>query len=237
MGGCAMIPELSIIIPAWNEEERISDTLQVLQQIGCSGLSIGKHEIIVVDDGSTDDTYTQAWPWADALVKHPQRRGKGSALASGIRVAKGETLMFLDADLRESAAHAAELLGPIYRSEADMVIGRLPRPANPAGFGVVKGLARRGIYKLSGYATTAPLSGQRAVRSEVLQRIRRLSKGYGIEVGLTIDTVRLGYRIKEVDVPFLHRETGGDWHGLLHRGKQLFSVGTTLIGKWRERDS
>jgi glycosyltransferase involved in cell wall biosynthesis len=229
-----MIPFVSMIIPAWNEEARISGTLQALQHglLGFQGLS--KLEIIVVDDGSKDKTYQEAYPWADALVRHSSRLGKGAAMSSGIRKAKGELLLFLDADLQESAVFAPLLLKPILAGEADMVIAKLPPPRIPGGFGLAKGMAAKGIYKLSGYKTTAPLSGQRALRTSMLEKMGKLANGFGIEIGLTIDAARQGFRIAEMDMPFRHREMGRDWQGFYHRGRQFVSVGTTLVTKWKE---
>ncbi|MNI04745.1 Glucosyl-3-phosphoglycerate synthase [compost metagenome] len=229
-----MSPFVSIIIPAWNEEQRIVRTLQALQGLHKEAVPWRRMEIIVVDDGSEDRTYERAWPWVDALIKHPRRQGKGIALTSGIRRAQGDYLLFLDADLEQSAAYATLLVKPVIEESADMVIANLPAPSRPAGRGLVKGLARRGIYTCCGYQASAPLSGQRALKAEIVDRIQRLSAGFGIEVGLTIDVARLGYRIEEVDVPFQHRESGRDLAGIYHRSKQFLSVGMTLISKWRE---
>lgn len=225
-----MQPLISIIIPAWNEGDRIKETLQAVR----AGLPDMHHiELIVVDDGSIDDTYRQAEPWATSVIRHLHNRGKGAALESGWRAAKGAILLFLDADLGESAYYARKLLSPLEANTADMCIAKLPNAVRKGGFGLVKGLASKGIYKLSGYLPSAPLSGQRAVRRDVLERIGGLSKGYGIEVGLTIDVARSGFRIVEVEVPFRHRETGRDWSGFYHRGKQFLQVGMTLLKKWR----
>jgi glycosyltransferase involved in cell wall biosynthesis len=189
-------------------------------------------ELIVVDDGSADQTFAQASGLADIVVRHPRNLGKGAALFSGYKTARSDVIVFLDADLGVSAAHARELYMPVLRDEADMTVACLEQPARKGGFGLVKGLAGYGIYRLSGYQTAAPLSGQRAVKREVLQKIGSFPRGFGIEVGLTIDTVRNGYRVLEVHVPFRHRETGRDLPGFCHRGKQLVAVGKTLFSKW-----
>jgi glycosyltransferase involved in cell wall biosynthesis len=231
-----MKPHISIVIPAWNEEITIPRTLRYLQE---SAELVWedelRYEIIVVDDGSCDRTYEAAWPWVDQLVKHDRRRGKGAALQSGIAKARGDVLLFLDADVQASAGHALVLTEPLLRFEADMAIAKLPPSDAKAGFGFVKGLACRGIYRLSGYETAAPLSGQRAVRADRLRELGGLSRGFGVEVAMTIDAARRGLRIVELDVPITHRETGRDWHGFVHRGKQFVAVGAALLTRWKER--
>ncbi len=185
-----------------------------------------------MDDGSKDETILAATPYADRVICHSCNMGKGAALHNGWRMANGSYIIFLDADLGESAGNVGLLLEPILQNEYDMTIAELPMAQIRGGFGLVKGLAIKGIYRLCGYRTRTPLSGQRAIRREVLERIGGLSRGFGIEVGLTIDVARAGFRIGELPIPFRHRESGRDWHGFYHRGKQFVSVGRTLIHKW-----
>lgn len=231
-----MKPYISIIIPAWNEEGSIEHTLRHLQdQADLLYNPAMRVEIIVVDDGSCDKTYEVAWPWADKLIKHKRRYGKGAAMQSGVAEARGDLLLFLDADLRATAGRALVLIEPLLRHEADMAIAKLPPSRTKAGFGLVKGLARRGIRQLSGYETEAPLSGQRAVRADRLRELGELRRGFGVEVALTIDAARRGLRIVELDVPISHRETGRDWHGFVHRGKQFAAVSLALLSRWKER--
>lgn len=226
-----MRPSITIVIPAWNEKDRIRDTL----------LSLGKapwkrysKEVVVVDDGSKDGTSEVVGGLADRVIRHPSNLGKGKAMETGWRATSGEVILFLDADLGSTAGHAWKLLDPILRDQADMTIAILPPAMRKGGFGFVKGLASLGIHRLCGFRAAAPLSGQRAIRREVLERIGGLAGDFGIEVGLTIDTARSGYRIREVEVPLRHRETGRDLSGFVHRGKQLVQVGKTLLHKWRE---
>lgn len=227
-----MRPLVSIVIPAWNEATTLGPTLQALRNMAERDAA-AQYEMIVVDDGSTDDTFRQAASLADHVIKHEYNRGKGISLTSGWKQAQGDIVLFLDADLGVSAAHSSMLLQPLFSDNADMSIASFPAPVRKGGFGMVKRLAEQGIYRLSGYRATAPLSGQRAIRRQVLETIGNLSHGFGVEVGLTIDAARAGYRILEVPVPFHHRETGRDWIGFCHRGKQFISVGRTLLDKWR----
>ncbi len=225
--------QVSVIIPAWNEAKRIAATLESLHQ--ANRFRRWYHQLLVVDDGSTDETPQAAGRWADVVIRHTANRGKGAALESGWRHSAGSIVVFLDADLGESAAVAHMLLEPVVQQRADMCIAKLPAASRKGGFGLVKGLATTGISKLGGFRPEAPLSGQRAVRREVLESVGSLAGGFGIEVGLTIDALRQGYRVCEAEVPFRHRETGRDWGGFVHRGKQFYAVGMTLMQKWRDR--
>ncbi len=229
---------VSVIIPAWNEEARLGATLDALRQMAEGGgpqAPRRRVQLIVVDDGSTDRTFALAQQAADLALRHNRRSGKGAALRTGWQAASGGLLLFADADLGESAVHLERLLEPLAAGRADMAIARFPKPDQPAGFGLVKGLAATGIYRLCGYAASAPLSGQRAVRRELLEQIGPLASGFGIEVGLTIDAARRGYRIEEVELPLRHRATGRDWRGFVHRGRQFVAVLRTLVHKWGVR--
>jgi glycosyltransferase involved in cell wall biosynthesis len=222
------LKKVSVIIPAYNEAAHILHTLRAIRRhVPCD-------ELIVVDDGSKDGTAELSAVWADRLIRLETNRGKGYALQAGWQQASGDIILLLDGDLRESAANANQLVTPVLLEECDMAIAVLPRPVHKAGLGLAKGLARRGIQWMTGYMPTAPLSGQRAIKREVLSAVRRLDHGFGIEVGLTIDALRAGYRIKEVPVSFTHRETGNDLRGYLHRGREFYAIGRALGQKWKE---
>src|SRR5690606_35397185 len=122
-------PWTSVIIPAWNEADRMGITLQHLRELRTKEMV---HEIIVVDDGSSDDSWRTAEHYADRVIRHARRRGKGAALQTGWRDAVGDIILFLDADLGDSAAHAYNLIDPIRSGVADMTIAKLP-PASKKG--------------------------------------------------------------------------------------------------------
>jgi glycosyltransferase involved in cell wall biosynthesis len=227
-------PQVSVIVPAWNEERLISETLCSIKSAINQWQGRPSVELIVVDDGSRDATYAEAARWSDLIVQHPKRCGKGAALATGKHAAQGSLLVFLDADLGSTARWFPQMVAPILDGEADMVIAQFAAVHKPGGFGLVKKLAKRGVYRLSGFTSSAPLSGQRAIRREVLNRIGRLSDGFGVEVGLTIDAVKLGFIVREQTVPFAHRESGRDMQDWLHRAKQFYAVGGTLWRCWRQ---
>ncbi|MEK8127506.1 glycosyltransferase family 2 protein [Paenibacillus filicis] len=230
---------VSIIIPAWNEAQRLPVTLKAIRKEMSRSRALPDfaalaYEVIVVDDGSWDQTAESAVSWADKVVRHSRRMGKGAALESGWRVAAGDTLLFLDADLGLSAKHYPHLLAPVLRREADMVIARWSSSPGSGGFGFVRGLAARGVRLLTGCEPVSPLSGQRAVRRDALQALKRHYGGFGVEVGMLVDLLKLGFSVMETEVPFMHRETKRNWSGWLHRGRQFWSVGRVLWQCWRK---
>ncbi len=215
-------PIVSVVIPAYNESERIHQTVS-------AALNIPEvDEVVVVDDASQDDTARKAGLAGARVIKLPHNQGKGAALTRAVQEAKGSILLMLDGDLGATAVYGRELLLPIMDNTADMTVAKFPRPAKKAGFGLVKGLARAGIKHFAGIEVEAPLSGQRAMLKAVANDVMPFASGYGVEVGLTIKVAKLGYRIVEVPVPMTHAETGRDLSGFLHRGKQFVHVAKEL---------
>lgn len=213
---------ISIIIPAFNENDIIADTIKSLHRF--PEIS----EIIVVDDGSTDDTSECAVRTGALVWKHPRNLGKGAALNTGSALASGDVIVFLDADLGSSAGEAHKLWKPVVAGEADCAIAHFPKANKKGGFGLVKRLAQWGVYHFGGTIISAALSGQRALTRPALEAIFPFSDGYGVEVGATIQLLKKGFRIQEIEVAMTHRETGRDWAGFRHRGKQFGHIIKTL---------
>jgi hypothetical protein len=219
-----------ILIPAHDEAARVADTVRAAARIP------GVDRVVVVDDASTDDTARIAEE-AGALVLRLERNvGKGAALDAGLEFARhdADTLLLLDADLGESAAEGALLLGPVLRGQADMTVAAFPPPRGKAGFGLVKGLARFGIRTLGGrsgraFPATAPLSGQRAMTRACLEKVTPFAFGYGVEVALTVRALRGGLRVVEVPTTMTHDATGRDAAGFAHRGRQFAHVARALL--------
>jgi hypothetical protein len=92
------------------------------------------------------------------------------------------------------------------------------------GFGVTLGFARWAIERRSGYRAEAPISGQRAMRGEVLRAVVPFAPGYGMETAMTIDAVRAGFAVREFDLDLQHRATGRSARGFAHRARQLADI-------------
>jgi glycosyltransferase involved in cell wall biosynthesis len=226
---------VAVIIPAKNEQARIAATVRGANAIPAVDL------VLVVDDGSTDETAAAAHDAGAVVIRHARNRGKGAAMHSGAqaldeldRRTVGENapraLLFLDGDLEDTAAEAAPLIDPVHDGVVDMTIATLP-PQRTAGggHGLVVRLARSGIERATGWTPTQPLSGQRCLTSDAFHAALPLARGFGVEVGLTIDLLRQGFKVREVEVPFHHRVTGADWRSQMHRGRQWLDVARALV--------
>lgn len=223
---------VAVIIPAKDEEQRIAATVTAARQIA------GVDVVVVVDDGSSDRTAIVARSAGARVVRHHRNRGKAGAMESGARSAADvplpdgtapRVLLFLDADLEQTAVAAEPLVGPVLAGEADMAIALLPQQATAGGgHGLVVDLARDGIDRAAGWTATQPLSGQRCLTPEAFAAALPLARGFGVEVGLTIDLVRAGLRVIEVPCDLHHRVTGKDLRSQLHRGRQYRDVALAL---------
>ena len=146
------------------------------------------------------------------------------------------TLLLLDADLEESAANCAPLISPVVEGEADLTIALPPAQVtadggSPGGFGFVVNTARRGIAELTGWTPRAPLSGQRCLTRRAFELASPLAAGWGMEVGMTIDVLRAGLKVVEIEIDLRHRATGTDLGAQLHRAAQLRDVTRALAAR------
>lgn len=205
---------VTAIVPARNEAARIRATVTALQGI--------VDEVLVVDDASDDDTGAIAREAGARVVRQPRRSGKGAALRRGLAGCDAPVVVFVDGDLGETAAVAGPLLEPVRAGTADMTIAA-PGADRPSGFGLVESFARWAIRRLARTQMRRPLSGQRAIRREIVDRFPPADR-FGVEVGLTIDAVRAGYRVIEVPYEITHAKTGRDARGFLHRARQGLDV-------------
>jgi glycosyltransferase involved in cell wall biosynthesis len=207
------------VIPARNEVARVGTTVRAARGIA------GVDEVVVVADGSTDGTVEEARLAGARVLVASRGIGKGGALETAIdRSDPADVYLFLDGDLGESADRGAALLEEVVAGRADLAIGVLPREPRHGGFRLVKRFAGAIIRGLADFRSEEPLSGQRAMTREVLEAARPLAPGFAVEVAMTIDAVRAGFRVIEVPVEMEHDPTGRDVPGFVHRGRQGWAV-------------
>ena len=209
------------LIPAFNEEERITATINAISAIP------EVTRVVVIDDGSKDNTAQLAVDAGARVIRSTRNVGKGPVLEHAAKQHEdADIILLLDADLAETAGQANVLLQPVLAGELDMSIARFPKPTTKAGFGFVKSLARFEIRRAGGDDANfqAPLSGQRALTRSCLDHIRPFAKGYGVEVALTVRALRAGYRVQEVETTMQHAATGRNLRGFWHRFKQFRDV-------------
>jgi glycosyltransferase involved in cell wall biosynthesis len=219
------------IVAAHNEAERIADTLAALAG-ALPGVALW-----VADDGSSDGTGAIAERAGATVVRSehgaPRRDGgvgKGGAVTDAARsalvdVTAGEdpVVLVCDGDLGESARELAVLVDAIRHGKADLAVAVFVTRAG-GGFGLALTFARWAIRRCCGLSTRAPISGQRAMRAGALRDVLPFAPGYGMEVGMTIDAVRAGHRVVEVDLDLTHRATGRTFAGFAHRARQLIDI-------------
>jgi hypothetical protein len=160
----------------------------------------------------------------------------GAAAVAERDGARARHLLFLDADLTDSATGAEPLIEPVLAGRADMTIGTIPAQvradgSKAGGHGFVVRLARSGIQEATGWAPEQPLSGQRCLTRVAFEAALPLADGFGVETALSIDLGRKGFRILEVPIDIRHRASGTDWRGQLHRGRQFLHVRRALAAR------
>ncbi|WP_209370391.1 glycosyltransferase family 2 protein [Brevibacterium renqingii] len=229
---------IAAIIPAMNEAQRIAATVTAAKQIP------GVDLVMVVDDGSGDDTGALARRAGAEVITHPKNKGKAAAMMTGAFALRNReisdadpgvepshrALLFLDGDLEDSAVNTAPLAAPVLAGRADMTIAILPaQKRRGGGFGFVVGLAKKGIAELSGFEATQPLSGMRCLSREAFDAALPFAAGWGVEAAMTIDVVNAGLRVAEVECDLHHRVTGRDFKAQLHRAAQYRDVARALL--------
>ncbi|HOA41121.1 MAG TPA: glycosyltransferase family 2 protein [Halanaerobiales bacterium] len=213
--------KISVIIPAYNEGSFIAETLDNLRENWID-------EIIVVNDGSEDDTSEIIKRYPVKLIDLKKNQGKGKAIWEGIRHSRGDILIIVDADLGSSVREIKKLVQPILNEDFKLVIGILPIRGGGRGF--VRKLAEHGLRYYTGKTMKAPLSGQRAFRREVLEYLLPFQEGFALEMGMNIQILKNNLKFTEVECLFEHRVTGKDLGGYLHRWKQFKDI---LLYLWR----
>ena len=201
--------EAIAIVPAFNEEKTIGDVLEVLEKV-----SLIK-TIIVVSDGSTDNTVDVARNYNVEVVELEENRGKGGALIAGLENFRADVVLFLDADLIGlTVEHVHNLLEPVLEGGVDMTIGIFEKGR------FATDLAQRMVPKLS---------GQRALKFSLLEQIADIDiSRFGVEVALNRFMESSGIEVQEVilsDMSHVMKEEKlGVWKGMAARMKMYWEI-------------
>jgi glycosyltransferase involved in cell wall biosynthesis len=222
---------LFLIVTARNEADRLAATLEALAQAFPSA------PVWVADDGSIDDTPRIARAMGARVARSERRIGKGGAATLAARDALaslgadvGAVALLCDGDLGESAARLGPLVGLVRRGEADLAVAAFALRVG-GGLGLARGFARWAIRRGCGLELAAPLSGQRALRAEGLEAVLPFARGFGMEVGMTIDAARLGWSVREVELDLEHRATDRTPSGFAHRARQLLDCALAYLAR------
>ena len=139
-----------------------------------------------------------------------------------------DVVLLCDGDLGASAAALAPLVEAVGRRECDLAVAAFANRVG-GGFGLAVGFARWAIRRRCGLEAGAPISGQRALRIEALRATLPFARGYGMEIGMTIDAVRAGFGLREYELDLSHRATGRSLSGFAHRARQLVDFGRVYL--------
>jgi len=210
---------LAAIVAARDEADRVGETVAALRA------AFPAAAIWVADDASTDGTAERALAAGAQVVSRGRPHGKGANVTAAAEAALSaepvpDLILLCDGDLGASAARLAPLVEAVRGGECDLAIAAFSRRLG-GGFGLALGFARWAIRRLCGAETGAPISGQRVLRAETLRATLPFAAGFGMEIGMTVDAVRAGYRLGEYELDLEHRATGRTAAGFLHRGAQL----------------
>ncbi len=222
--------EFSIIVPSFNEEDTLENFLKSLQTV--LSASENRYEIIVVDDGSTDDTYTIASKVEGVkIIKHPYNKGNGAAVKIGIHNAHGEKVVIIDADGQHDPQYIPEMLRLL--GEYDLVVGARE------SFGIGKrGFGNYFVSKLASYLSGIKIPdltcGFRAFKKEkMLEFIDLLPNGFSLPSTSTLAFAISGYNVKFIPIRANTRQGGQSNVNLLRDGMKFLVLIVRMISLFK----
>lgn len=200
---------VSVVVPAYNEEKYISGVLEPLQEVEQI------KEIIVVSDGSTDNTAAEAKKWQATVIELEKNSGKGAAMHAGFLHAREDNILFLDADLLGlTREHILNLIIPVESDEADMTLG----------------IFEHGRFSTDLAQIFAPyLTGQRCIKKRLLNQFDEWENaGFGVETALNNYAQQKQLRIKHINLPamshVMKEEKLGLVRGFAYRMKMYYEI-------------
>ncbi|HVP16117.1 MAG TPA: glycosyltransferase family 2 protein [candidate division Zixibacteria bacterium] len=224
-GGSMTDSVISVVIPAYNEEKSIGtvieETTQVLDGLGAP------YEIIVVDDGSIDNTARVASTYKTTVISYPKNMGKGYAVRKGIERAQGEIIVTIDADGSHRPKEIPDLVIPAFNG-TDIVAGsrflgsgtdfttRINRIGNFVFNATIAGL--------TGRLVTDSQTGFRAINKEALKKMNLTSNGFEIESEITVKGLRNGFKFQEKPITCGKRQYDLSRLKIARDGPQIFKA-------------
>jgi len=223
--------EIAVVVSAYNEEERLGETLAALRS------AFPGARVMVADDFSLDRTGAVASEAGAEVVRPHKHLGKGGANTLAVqrlmsRGAPSElpVLVLCDGDLGASASALPALVDAVRSGSGDLAVGAFARRVG-GGFGIALRFSRWAIRRRAGVVVDSPISGQRALAPDVIRAVVPFADGFGMETAMTIDAVRAGFRVVEVELPLSHRATGKTLGGFVHRFRQLLSFARVYVSR------
>jgi glycosyltransferase involved in cell wall biosynthesis len=228
--------DLFVIVTARNEAQRIEATLAGLAR------AFPGAPVWVADDGSSDATPQLARAAGARVVRSERAIGKGAAATLAAEAAllharaqespvrPGSVFVLCDGDLGRSAAELSALADAVAEGRADVAVAAFAVRAG-GGLGIARGFARWTIRRRCGARTAAPISGQRALSRAALEDALPFAHGFGMEMGMTIDAVRAGHRLRELELGLCHRASGRTPAGFVHRAGQLCDFARVYLAR------
>jgi glycosyltransferase involved in cell wall biosynthesis len=219
------VPRVSIVIPAFNEGKTIGDVISRVTAV-MEKLRV-QHEIVVVDDGSTDDTKTVALASNAIVLGDGSNHGKGHAMRKAFRQARGEIIVTIDADGEHKPEEIPKLIYPLYNG-TDIVAGsrflgegkNFTTTLNQIG----NKLLNLSITMMTGKHITDSQTGFRAFKKTFLNQITLKSNGFEIETEITVKGLRNGFKLEEIPILCLRREEGKSRMRILFDGFKMFTI-------------
>lgn len=221
----------AVVVAAHNEAERIGATVGALRR------AFPGAAVWVGDDASSDRTAELAMAAGAQVVRRGKPHGKGGNVTAAVEAALSveappDLVLLCDGDLGDSAARLVPLVAAVRAGECDLAVAAFSNRVG-GGFGIALSFARWAIRRLCGLETTAPISGQRALRTEALRATLPFAAGFGMEIGMTVDAVRAGFSLREYELDLEHRATGRSFAGFRHRGAQMRDFLAVAWSRWR----
>lgn len=210
---------LAVLIAARNEADVIAQTIGSLRE------SFPGATLWVADDGSDDGTADVAMAAGAKVVRRGKPHGKGGNMTACAEAMLSdpdlpELVLLCDGDLAGSAGKLGPLVEAVASGDSDLAVAMFAKRVG-GGFGFALGFSAWVIRKRCGAEPEAPISGQRAMKLEVLRQVLPFAPAYGMETAMTIDAVRAGYRLGEYEIDLAHKATGKTLKGFIHRFRQL----------------